>query len=92
MAAAEAEGDLAEMRTYLERDSVKEVYREAHMRLMYRQVRGGAIVLAGLSGVPLNKLDRFFMGLGRDLAEELRQDREMIGEKLAAAKARYRFI
>src|SRR6056297_1320959 len=92
LAATETEGDLAEMRTYLERDNVREVYREKQIRLMFDQVLGSSITLAALRDSSLDELDRFFMGLGREFAEEFRQDRARIGDKLATAKSRYRFI
>jgi hypothetical protein len=92
MAKAEAQGDLMEMRSYLDPDKVKYVHRQEHQRLIFAQVVGSITTLAALEGVQESDLPDYVTGLADRMATALSDDPERAGMKLEAARARYRFI
>ncbi|SIN99001.1 hypothetical protein SAMN05444722_0029 [Rhodovulum sp. ES.010] len=91
MAAAECEGDLTEMRSHVDPDSVRYVHRAEHIRLIMAQLTGNATTLAALEGVPEPELSDHMERLGARLADAIRADPERAANKLTEAKARYRF-
>ncbi len=92
MAAAEAEGDLSEMRSHLDPDKVRYVHRNEHIRLIMAQLTGNAITLAALQGVPEPQLADHMETLSDRLSEVIRADPERAANKLSEAKGRYRFM
>ncbi|MFP1646692.1 hypothetical protein [Pontitalea aquivivens] len=87
-----AEGDLTEMRSYLDPQKVKHVHREDHIRLIMALLTGNATTLAALEGVPEARLADHMAGLGLRLKEAVRADPERAANKLEEAKGRYRFV
>ena len=84
--------DLKELRSYVEPPKVREVYREAHARLMEKQVLGSAISLAALLGTTADALPEALRAIGEGMRDKVQSERRQAVEKLASAAGRYRFL
>ncbi|MBW0159708.1 hypothetical protein [Sedimentimonas flavescens] len=87
-----SQGDLNEMRSFVDPQKVKHVHREDHIRLIMALLSGNATTLAALEGVPEARLADHMAGLGLRLKEAVRADSERSANKLEEAKGRYRFV
>jgi hypothetical protein len=72
--AAEAEGNLAEMRSYLVPDKVKYVHLQEHTRLMMAKEIGNSTTLAALEGVLESELPDYVVSLVGQMAMSIRDD------------------
>lgn len=92
LAASAVDGDLAELRSYLPPDQIKQVHRAEHIKLIEAQVLGSVTTLAALERAEAVGLDDYMRGMGPRLARAVLGDQRRAAGKLEDAKARYRFL
>ncbi|WP_089992341.1 hypothetical protein [Cognatiyoonia koreensis] len=92
LACAEMNGDLFEMRSDVEPCRVKEVHREQHIGMIYRNIFGSTLSLAALEGKERDNLPAFFRDLGRRFDETAKDNAVRTAKQLKDAKERYVFM
>ncbi len=89
---AEMNDDLIEMRSGADPNPMKEVHREEHIGLIYRNLLGSSITLAALSNADTNALGQVFRQLAADMTADVEADPVRAAKQLQDAKDRYVFI
>lgn len=85
-------GDLTEMRSGADPNPMKEVEREEHIGLIFRNLLGSSITLGALRGTDVEGLEGIFGQLAANMASEVKADPARAAKKLQDAKDRYVFI
>ncbi|UXX82216.1 hypothetical protein [Roseovarius pelagicus] len=89
---AEMNDDLVEMRSGADPHPMKEVHREEHISLIFRNVLGCSITLAALHGRQQDELPGMFTDLAAQMQARVKADPGKTAKQLHAAKERYVFI
>jgi len=89
---AEMNDDLTEMRSGADPNPMKEVHREEHIAMLFRNLLGSSITLGALRGVDTDGLGEVFDDLAANMNNEVQADPERAAKQLQDAKDRYVFI
>jgi len=89
---AEMNDDLTEMRSGADPNPLKEVHREEHIAMLFRNLLGSSITLGALRGVDTDELGEVFDDLAANMNAEVKADPERAAKQLQDAKDRYVFI
>ncbi|NSX56331.1 hypothetical protein [Parasulfitobacter algicola] len=89
---AEMNDDLTELRSGADPNPIKEVHREEHIGLLFRNLLGSSITLAALSNAKTEELSTVFQRLSADMTSEVTANPERAAKQLQNAKDRYVFI
>ncbi|WP_300030588.1 hypothetical protein [uncultured Roseobacter sp.] len=92
LARTEMNSDLEEMSEGTDPEPLKEVVREDHIALIYRNVLGSCITLAALEGQPLTALSDFITGLAEKMQYSTKADPARTARQLNEASERYVFV
>ena len=89
---AEMNEDLSEMHSGADPNPMKEVQREEHIALIFRNLLGSSITLGALHDTDVDGLEGMFDQLAANMTSEVRADPERAAKQLQDAKDRYVFI
>lgn len=89
---AEMNDDLTEMRSGADPNPMKEVHREEHIAMLFRNLLGSSITLGALRGVDPDGLGEVFNDLAANMNAEVTADPVRTAKQLQDAKDRYVFI
>jgi len=89
---AEMNGDLTEMRSGADPNPMKEVEREEHIGLIFRNLLGSSITLGALRDTDVEGLEGMFGQLAANMTSEVKANTERAAKQLQDAKDRYVFI
>ncbi len=89
---AEMNDDLVEMRSGADPNPMKEVHREEHIAMLFRNLLGSSITLGALHGSDTDGLVEVFDDLAANMNAEVKADPERAAKQLQDAKDRYVFI
>jgi hypothetical protein len=89
---AEMNDDLTEMRSGADPNPMKEVHREEHIAMLFRNLLGSSITLGALRGSDADGLADVFDDLAANMNAEIKADPERAAKQLQDAKDRYVFI
>lgn len=89
---AEMNCDLTEMRSGADPNPLKEVQREEHIGLIFRNLLGSSITLGALHDTDVEGLEGMFDQLAANMTSEIKADPERAAKQLQDAKDRYVFI
>jgi len=92
LARDELSGDLVEMFEGTDPNPLKEVHREDHIALIFRNVLGSCITLAALNGKRQNELPAMFADLTEQMQASVKADPTRTERQLNEASERYVFI
>ena len=84
--------DLTEMRSSADPKPMKEVHREEHIRLIYKNLLGSSITLAALRDQEHDGLAKVFETLSGDMIADVISNPVRSAKQLQDAKDRYVFI
>ena len=85
-------GDLIEMRSGADPNPMKEVQREEHIALIFRNLLGSSITLGALQDKDVDGLEDLFDQLAANMRSEVKAEPERAAKQLQDAKERYVFI
>ena len=88
----EMNDDLTEMRSGADPNPMKEVHREEHIAMLFRNLLGSSITLGALHGADTDGLMDVFDDLAANMNAEVKADPERAAKQLQDAKDRYVFI
>ncbi len=89
---AEMNSDLTEMRSGADPNPMKEVQREEHIGMIFRNLLGSSITLGALHDTDVDGLEGMFDQLAANMTSEVKSDPERAAKQLQVAKDRYVFI
>jgi hypothetical protein len=92
IACAEMNCDLTEMRSGADPNPMKEVQREEHIGLIFRNLLGSSITLGALHDTNVDGLEGIFGQLAANMTSEVKAAPERAAKQLQDAKDRYVFI
>ena len=92
IALGEINTDLIEMYEGIDPNPVKEIQRNHHISVLFKNIKGSTITLAALEGVEEPDLERFFKDTASNLSEQAKADPEHTAKQLKDARDRYAFI
>jgi hypothetical protein len=84
--------DLTEMRSGADPNPMKEVQREEHIGLIFRNILGSSIALGALHDTNVDGLEGIFGQLAANMTSEVKAAPERTAKQLQDAKDRYVFI
>lgn len=88
----EMNNDLTEMRSGADPNPMKEVHREEHIGLIFRNLLGSSITLAALHDAEPDGLGAVFDRLAKDMTAETERNPTRAAKQLQDAKDRYVFV
>lgn len=92
IASAEINDDLIEMRSGADPNPMKEVHREQHISMIFRNILGCSITLAALDNVNIGDLAATFAVTAQKMGDEIHANAAKTERQLREAKERYVFI
>ncbi|WP_133117377.1 hypothetical protein [Paramylibacter kogurei] len=92
IACAEINRDLINMRSGADPNPLKEVHREQHISLIFRNILGSSIALAALKDANFENLPKCFDELAKEMNETVSANAEKTKKQLREAGERYLFI
>jgi hypothetical protein len=92
VACGEINHDLMDMRSGADPNPMKEVHKEQHISLLFRNLLGSSITLAALKGKKLEDLPQSFEKLAKEMSEAVRCKPNKSEKQLQKANERYHFI